>query len=297
MLKATTGSSTLHETEKRKLREEIDQLALKLKKTLEELEKHRAETLAMESKLRGVSQDRMDLQARLKYIFNEKDELEKHLAEARHNLEMKEIFIKQLTYSDPAQGESLQQALTTLTNEKEKLTTELSQVKESLAESERQQKATRDYYESCVAELNARISEHESRLKAFAIEKADLEATRNSLEDKVNYLLSQQAVNLVPQVIPERSLTPVQQQAPQLDPVEIQALRNSLTAVQEDCSRAVDRIRELEVLLQEKQVLISQLEKSLSAEQTRTENLKNEVENQKTVNSVSQSNSYFNYYA
>ncbi|KAE9551997.1 hypothetical protein FO519_004795 [Halicephalobus sp. NKZ332] len=288
MLKATTGSSTLHETEKRKLREEIDQLALKWKKTLEELEKHRAETLAMESKLRGISQDRMDLQARLKYIFNEKDELEKQLSEARHSLEMKEIFIKQLTYANPAQGENIQQALTTLTNEKERLTFELSKVNETLAESERQQKATRDYYESCVIELNSKITEYEERLRSISIEKADLEATRNSLEDKLNYLISQQANNTIPHIIQENPIVSVQQQVPQIpqfDPVEIQALKNSLTAMQSDCSRAADRIRELEILVQEREVVIEKLEKSLAIEQTRTENLRNEVENQKTVNS------------
>lgn len=290
MLKSTTGSSTLHETEKRKLREEVDSLALKLKHTTEELEKQRIETTILESKIREVNQDRTDLQTRLKYLFNEKDELEKQLSTARHDLEMKNIAIKQLSYSESStNGENGQQILENLTKEKEKLLTELSNANSTVLEIQRQQKAANDYYESYVGELNGKIRNLEENLKQSSDEKSDLEATKFSLEEKINYLINQQAKNLIPKM-PESEGSVIPEKYAKLnnfDPVEIEALRNSVNALQNDCSRAMDRIHELETVIQEKEQFIAHLENNLVLEQHRSEKLKEDVENIKNVNTVS----------
>uniref|UniRef100_A0A914YGQ7 Uncharacterized protein n=1 Tax=Panagrolaimus superbus TaxID=310955 RepID=A0A914YGQ7_9BILA len=97
-IRTSTGSSNLHEAEKKKLNEEIDRLARQLKHATSELEKQRRESLILESKIRQVNQDRNDFSSRLKYIFNEKEELEKAVASMKHELQMKEIFIKQKDY-------------------------------------------------------------------------------------------------------------------------------------------------------------------------------------------------------
>uniref|UniRef100_A0AC34QQI8 Golgin subfamily A conserved domain-containing protein n=1 Tax=Panagrolaimus sp. JU765 TaxID=591449 RepID=A0AC34QQI8_9BILA len=292
MLKATTGSSSLHETEKRKLREEVDGLALKLKHSTEELEKHRIETTILESKVREVNQDRTDLQTRLKYLFNEKDELEKQLSLARHDLEMKNIAIKQLSYSETPNndGNDGQQILEILTKEKEKLIAELTTANSTIIELDRQQKASNDYYESFIGELNVKIQNLEENFKEISNEKSDLEATKFSLEEKINYLINQQAENLIPKLSETEAATMMTEKSTNIkmnhqnDPIEIEALRNSVHALQNDCSRAMDRIHELEIIVQEKEQFISHLENNLVLEQHRSEKLRDDIENIKNVN-------------
>ena len=265
-VRASSGSSNVYETEKRKLQEEVDRLARQLKSVTSELEKQRQESLKQESRIRQVNQDRNDTQARLKYIFNEKEGLEKAVASMKHDLQMKEIFIKQLTFNDSEKsltGKEHQDAYINLTTENQRLAAEGGMLQSKLDESQRQQLATREYYESCIGELNRNVAQFEAKLFAVEREKAELETSNYQIQEKINYILSQQAAaasiptqpNLsVDDVKRSQSATNLPSAVPQInvDLVEFDALKNSFFSLQNDYSGAVDRIRELELLINEK---------------------------------------------
>jgi chromosome segregation ATPase len=295
-IRASTGSSNLHETEKKKLHEENDRLARQLKHATSELEKQRRESLILESKIRQINQDRNDYSSRLKYIFNEKEELEKAVAAMKHELQMKEIFIKQLTFNDSEQSQherTNQETFMNLTSEKERLTNDVQTLSTKLEESQRQQAATREYYESCIGELNRKVSTIEDQLRQVQHEKADFESNNYQLQEKINFMLSQQAAASIPQqqslttgtedVKRSQSAVALAQMSYNIDAVEMEALKNSLTAVQADYSRAVDRIRELELVLNEKEMIIENLEKQIIVEKAKFESLRNDAETQQTV--------------
>lgn len=295
MLEATSTSSSTHDSEKKRLHDEVELLTKQLKEISGEVERLRQANIIFESKAREFQQDRTDMQSRLKYIYKERDEFEQQLIQARHDIEMKDLFIKQLTYSDPSKELNGQQEIQTIAQEKEKLLVELQQMKSLEKEAQRKQETEAVYYQSCLNELNVKIRDLEERLRIAYNEKSEVETAKHSIEDKLNHLLTMQASQIIPETVQEQiSQNGVNQsnniQQPVnngYDPVEIDALRNSVVAMQSDYSRATDRIREVEIMLQEKEFVIGQLERQLANEESRCQSMRDEIENLKNIGTVS----------
>lgn len=138
----------------------------------------------MEAKILMVQQDRNDTQARLKNLYAEKEGLEKLIEGLKSELNMKEIYIRQLTRhsaaQNPLEDEKTIRSLTGfgvvlikmgILEEKARLVQESEVKKMEILEVQREMAAIRQHYESCIRELNENIVRLESEVRDFDLKK------------------------------------------------------------------------------------------------------------------------------
>lgn len=114
--------------------------------------------------------------------------MEKDVEQLRNELNLKDIYIRQLTRfssADPAQDQLVIQALT---NEKDRFAEEAESRKAEIAELKSQFDASRQHYELCVAEMSRNISSLETELAEFRVAKTNLESSNNHLEEQLRVM-------------------------------------------------------------------------------------------------------------
>ncbi|KAH7710423.1 golgin subfamily A member 2-like protein [Aphelenchoides avenae] len=270
------------ESEMKRLVGENKHLSETVKELSDQLEFQRKESSSLEARILVIQQDRHDTQARLKYLYAEKEQLENQVETLRNELNMKEIYIRQLTRHSATDAAQEQQVIQSLTDENKRLQTELVQRCAEADELRRQFNAGRGHLEQCLEEANRRIAGFEVELSEVQTSKREVEAAKCYLEEQLGHL--RRAAEMRKQELSEQMSNASVMSAVKVDINEYEALRNSLNALETNYMVQSEKIDELSSLLGEKDSRIEALEHALLEARQESERLREREQHNMSMN-------------
>uniref|UniRef100_A0A915PY38 Golgin subfamily A conserved domain-containing protein n=1 Tax=Setaria digitata TaxID=48799 RepID=A0A915PY38_9BILA len=251
-----TSRITSLEAEIVSLRKEISALSNAMQRHMEESENGRQETVNWQTKILHMQQDRDDAKERLKICMKEAEAAQAELDEARRQLQMKDIYLRQLgTYTG---------ANTTVDNAGN-LGDEIEQMKNALVratgEAEKWKKEAqlaRERYELYGTQLNQNIVQMSAKLEEVSNEKMALESKVRTLEGQIEML---QALERTTFVTSENNCA--------VDSTELLDLQNKLIEATNDHLKSKQLIEELKTKLRDKEQEIFGLFSTLNDEKSK----------------------------
>ncbi|KAI6232693.1 Golgin subfamily A member 2 [Aphelenchoides fujianensis] len=187
-LRARSSAAHSNDHQTAQLQAEIQKLSEKIAAQAATIAQQRKECADVEAKIVLVNQDKNDVQARLKYVYHEKDELNARLQELKNELNIKEIYIRQLSKHSAADSTSGQQTIQTLTEQKNFFEQELKQRTDELTQLRGEFNASKQHYESCLLQARTHSSSLEHALEAANQQKREVEFSKHCLEEELQLL-------------------------------------------------------------------------------------------------------------
>uniref|UniRef100_A0A8R1XJT3 Golgin subfamily A conserved domain-containing protein n=1 Tax=Onchocerca volvulus TaxID=6282 RepID=A0A8R1XJT3_ONCVO len=239
------------------LRKEINSLSNEVQRQVKESKNGQEEAVNWQTKLLHIQQDRDDAKERLKICMKKAEAAQAELDEARKQLRMKDIYLRQLgayTSTD-----------TPLENDNRNLSDEIEQLKSGLVravdETEKWKKEAqlaRERYELYGTQLNQNIVQMSAKLEEMSNEKLVLESKVQALESEIKMLRTIDRPNLLND-----------DNTYAKNSIELQKVQNKLVEVTNDYQRAKQLIEELNTKLANKEQEVLTLSSALSDEKSK----------------------------
>ncbi|CAI4224493.1 unnamed protein product [Auanema sp. JU1783] len=151
-----------------------------------ELDNQRKVTAEAQAHLLAVQHERSEAQSRVKLLFREKEELESQLVKTRKDLQMKEIYLKQLSSHQSPIVESAHVDEAEIKQLHEALVQELTSEKETVCQD---LELSRKNYEKYCNELSDKATRTEADLETAEQSKYMLEMKVTELQTQINLLV------------------------------------------------------------------------------------------------------------
>uniref|UniRef100_A0A915EJV4 Golgin subfamily A conserved domain-containing protein n=1 Tax=Ditylenchus dipsaci TaxID=166011 RepID=A0A915EJV4_9BILA len=254
--------------------EQLKQLANEKSRLMEtisnqsaQIEKQRKECSNLEAKIMVIQQDRNETQARLKHLYEEKNTLENDIEQMRNDLNMKEIYIRQLTRYSQADPQD-QLVIQSLTEERKRCVEEAELKSAEVMELKKQAAAAREHFESCLSGVNDKLSRLQVEAEELRTSKAELESAKSYLEEQLRLLRInlEKTENFQTGFHNGQSPNPKQSET-KVDLAEYEALQNSLSSMEQEYARNCSKYKELEKRVEQKNSQIESLQYELSESQ------------------------------
>uniref|UniRef100_A0A914XFB8 Golgin subfamily A conserved domain-containing protein n=1 Tax=Plectus sambesii TaxID=2011161 RepID=A0A914XFB8_9BILA len=158
-----------------------------LNKQKEELDRRRVESSQWEAKVVEMQQDRSDMQARLKVKARELDRVQAELGDARKQMQMKDIYIRQLNAhaAGVAQQQQHEDAVNAVQAESDQLKVDLHNAKTAADHWKREAEQSREQYESYGRQLNQKIVQLSAEVERLMEERLTAEAKATRLQQQL----------------------------------------------------------------------------------------------------------------
>jgi chromosome segregation ATPase len=176
------------EAELRRLSIENNNLSETVKNLSHQLDNVRKECSSLEARILVIQQDRHDTQARLKFLYGEKEQLENNMEGLRNELNMKEIYIRQLTRHNTSDAAEEQRMIQSLSEENKRLIGECTKQSAENEELRRQCNTIREHYETCLAEVNGNVASLEAHVSHLNESKRELESAKYYMEEQLSQM-------------------------------------------------------------------------------------------------------------
>ncbi|CAD5212519.1 unnamed protein product [Bursaphelenchus okinawaensis] len=144
------------------LQEENKKLGERVTAQAEALSEQRRENSDLEAKIVVLNQDKNDVQNRLRYVYQEKETLQQSLSQLKHELSMKEIYIRQL--SKNLSDNSAHQTIETFVEEKKHLEAQIANNNITIQKLTEESNGAKQYYNDCLEQNRQRIKVLEEEL-------------------------------------------------------------------------------------------------------------------------------------
>ncbi|EJD75681.1 hypothetical protein LOAG_17208 [Loa loa] len=256
-MREKTSHITSLETEIVSLRKKIDSLSHAVQKQVEESESGRQETVNWQTKVLHMQQDRDDAKERLKICMKEAEAAQAELDEARKQLRMKDIYLRQLG-AYKGEDARIEEDTRNLGDEIEELRSRLVRAVDETEKWRKEAQLARERYELYGTQLNQNIVQMSTKLEEISNEKLVLESKVQTLENQVEMLQAIDRPNLVND---DYSYT--------VNSVELQKVQNKLIETANDYQRAEQLIEELNAKLVNKEQEVQILSSALNDEKSK----------------------------
>ena len=280
-----------HELESslKKLTNERDNLLDTVRKQSVQIEQYRKECSGLEAKLVLIQQDRLDTQARLKGLYEDKSQLERSLEQLRQDLAMRDIYLRQLArhsdadFSGRTEGPNFcQSPMYNGTGTKNSSDDELERQKVEVMELQKQMQTSRDHYQNSIIQANAQIQKLEMEMGHLKAANIQLESANTHLEEQLRMTLArndaQEAV-----LNREHNNKEIIQSHP--DQIVQSEQQNSNLIAERD--QANSKIVELKLALEDKNAQLEILNNTLAEAERRLVELEHQQNIQSTMNTDS----------
>ncbi|KAI6242160.1 hypothetical protein M3Y99_00256600 [Aphelenchoides fujianensis] len=288
-LRARSSAAHSNDHQTAQLQAEIQKLSEKIAAQAATIAQQRKECADVEAKIVLVNQDKNDVQARLKYVYHEKDELNARLQELKNELNIKEIYIRQLSKHSAADSTSGQQTIQTLTEQKNFFEQELKQRTDELTQLRGEFNASKQHYESCLLQARTHSSSLEHALEAANQQKREVEFSKHCLEEELQLLRraaeERLAASEQPPAAESDSTTTAIAMSSEAEPtrMEYNAMKNSLERMEHEFHRQTAFIGQLNQVIEEKESTIAQLQHEATEAEHQIQRLNEQIRHSRSM--------------
>ncbi|KAI6206615.1 hypothetical protein M3Y94_00932600 [Aphelenchoides besseyi] len=259
------------------LQTENQKLVEKIASQAAVIAQQRKECAELEAKIVIVNQDKNDVQARLKYVYHEKDQLNGRLQELRNELNIKEIFIRQISkQTTTVDSENGQQTIEKLTEEKNFFEVELKKRTDELTNMRNEFQATKQHYESCLLQARNHSATLEQTLEQVNQQKRELEFAKCCADEELE-MLRKTVAQSNPTTSTDDSVVLDQTADSENLLFEYQAMKNSLERAESEFQRQSTYCAQLNSILEDKENVIANLQQSLSESNEQIQRLNEQI--------------------
>ncbi|KAI6180806.1 hypothetical protein M3Y98_00760700 [Aphelenchoides besseyi] len=248
----------------------------------------RKECAELEAKIVIVNQDKNDVQARLKYVYHEKDQLNGRLQEMRNELNIKDIFIRQISkQTTTVDSENGQQTIEKLTEEKTFFEVELKKRTDELTNMRNEFQATKQHYESCLLQARNHSATLEQTLEQVNQQKRELEFAKRCADEELD-ILRKTAAQSNPTTSTDDSVALDHAADSENLLFEYQAMKNSLERAESEFQRQSSYCAQLNSILEDKENAIVNLQQSLSESNEQVQRLNEQIRQLRSMDADAQ---------
>uniref|UniRef100_A0A914I5A0 Golgin subfamily A conserved domain-containing protein n=1 Tax=Globodera rostochiensis TaxID=31243 RepID=A0A914I5A0_GLORO len=283
---------TVHELESKLncLAAERDHLAQTVASQSTQIEHHRRECSNLEAKMMLMQQDRIDAQGRIKSLYATKTQLEATIEQQQNDLSMRDIYIKQFSRHTGIANQSFEPnvqhsdgASLHSQESRKRLEDELGWHKERMAELQKKMQLVQEQHQSENAQSNAHIQRLGEELDSLRSQNANLESSNNFLEEQLRILRKQlDETILLPSTIDKQQTNSTEPQMDLTD--ELEQLKNAVIELTTEKNFITTKLRETELLAQQKENCLEEMKQSLDDVQSRISHFEQLQTVQSTMN-------------
>ncbi|CAD5216938.1 unnamed protein product [Bursaphelenchus xylophilus] len=266
------------------LMEENKKLSERVTAQAEALSDQRKENSDLEAKIVVLNQDKNDVQNRLRYVYQEKEGLQAALDQLRHELGMKEIYIRQLSknLSDNDAGHTIE----AFAEEKKRFEMEIAKNRMIIQKLTDENNGAKQYYSECLQQTKDRIRVLEDELHDLKSKHQNAETAKCYLQEELEMFRRQTQQSLVKREdgkeILQATVEPIFED--KVGKEEHEALKNSLQKLEHEFNEQAALISELNKAIAVKDEKVNELSNNLEEKSKTLQRLKEELKRDEKLN-------------